>query len=125
MRRALVLGAALAACAPEDPSITLLLPTDGATVCGTPLTFEIAVTGRRLEAPPADPKDAGPRTGHVDVLLNGQDAAMVWEDAGEIKDVDDGRYLLEVELSNGDHSPVVPYTADSVTIDVAAAACGG
>ena len=106
-----------------DPSIAILAPKDGAVVCGSPLDVEVRVDGLELVAPVPDPADAEPGTGHVDVMLNGQDVAMVWETTIRVPDVEDGEYQLRVELSNADHTPVEPYAGALVYVDVSEAAC--
>jgi hypothetical protein len=104
------------------PGVTLLAPIDGATVCGAPLRVEVEVEGLDLVAPgPAE--DAAPGTGHVDLTLNGQDALMFWEPTAEIEAVESGEYQVKVELSNADHTPVEPYAADLVYVEVSEAAC--
>lgn len=123
----------LAACGGGSPTLLILEPADDATVCGTPLQALVAVTGFKLEEPPGNPKEAKPGTGHVDVTLNGQDAAMVW-DAVRVQEawhtevvvdeVEDGEYQLKAELSKGDHSAVQPYVGDFIYITVSAEACG-
>src|SRR5687767_14948323 len=83
------------------PSIRILEPADGATVCGTPLVVEVEVSGLVLVDPTDTDAEAG--TGHVDIALNGQDAAMVGEEHAELDDVEDGAWQLKAELSNADH----------------------
>ena len=107
-----------------DPAISLLQPVDGSIVCGTPLGVLTEVTGIELVEAFEDPADALPGTGHVDVSLNGQDAAMGGEEAVRIEGVADGEYQLKVELSNADHTPVEPYAGAFVYITVSADACG-
>lgn len=108
-----------------DPSITLLQPVDGAVVCGAPLNVVTEVSGIQLVEPYDDSEEPLPGTGHVDVSLNGQDAAMIGVEAVEIPEVEDGEYQLKVELSNADHTPVEPYAGDFVYITVSVNACGG
>ncbi len=108
-----------------DPYIELLSPVEGATVCGTPLLVEVFVANLTLVEPVEDVDFAESGTGHVDISLNGQDAAMVWEDHADISDVSDGEYQLKVELSNADHTAVEPYAGDLAYITVSAALCGG
>jgi hypothetical protein len=105
------------------PTIEILRPVDGATTCGTPLAIEVAVSGLELVAPLADPADADPGTGHVDVTLNGQDVAMFWEPSIEVSAVAPGEYQLKAELSNADHTPVDPYAGDFIYITVSEAPC--
>ena len=106
-----------------DPTIALLAPLDGETVCGDPLVVDVGVANIVLVAPLDDPEQAEPGTGHVDIMLNGQDADMVWETTAEIEDVEDGEYQLKVELSYADHTPVVPYAGDLIYVTVSDAVC--
>ena len=125
----LVLLAALSACDPGgsasqgDPEVHILSPEDGATVCGDPLRVEVEVEGLTLAEPVDDPEQAEPGTGHVDIMLNGQDADMIWDTTSSIEGVEDGEWQLKVELSNADHTPVEPYTYDLVYITVDAGVC--
>jgi hypothetical protein len=108
-----------------DPYIELVSPVEGDTVCGTPLAVEVYVANMELVAPVEDVSFAESGTGHVDITLNGQDAAMVWEEHADLEDVADGEYQLKVELSNADHTAVEPYAGDLAYITVSAAACEG
>ena len=117
----------MAGCVPStsdgDPSISIVEPLDGTTVCGTPLHVEVDVENLELVAPVDDPENALPGTGHVDIMLNGQDAAMVAVTSTDVADVDEGEWQLKVELSNADHTPVEPYAGDLVYIVVSAGEC--
>lgn len=106
-----------------DPYVAFLTPTEGAIVCGDPLQVEVEVANFVLVAPVDDPNDAEPGTGHVDITLNGQDAAMIWETTTEIAGVEDGEYQLKAELSHADHTPIEPYTRALIYITVDAGAC--
>lgn len=108
-----------------DPYIELVSPQEGDTVCGTPLAVEVYVANMELVEPVEDASFAESGTGHVDITLNGQDAAMVWEEHADLDDVADGEYQLKVELSNADHTAVEPYAGDLAYITVAATACEG
>ncbi|HND33539.1 MAG TPA: hypothetical protein PKY30_15615 [Myxococcota bacterium] len=107
-----------------NPYIELLNPVEGATVCGTPLLVEVFVANLKLVEPVEDVDYAESGTGHVDISLNGQDAAMVWQEHADISDVPDGEYQLKVELSNADHTAVEPYAGDLAYITVSSAVCG-
>ena len=107
-----------------NPYIELLSPAEGATVCGTPLLVEVFVANIKLVEPVEDVDYAESGTGHVDISLNGQDAAMVWQEHADISDVPDGEYQLKVELSNADHTAVEPYAGDLAYITVSSAVCG-
>jgi len=106
-----------------DPSILLLVPVDGATVCGEPLQVEVQVRHLDLVPPEEDTDLVQPGTGHVDIMLNGQDVSMIWEQTTAIHGVADGVYQLRVELSNADHSPVQPYAGDLAYITVQNSSC--
>lgn len=107
-----------------NPYIELLSPVEGATVCGSPLIVEVSVTNLKLVEPVEDVDYAESGTGHVDISLNGQDAAMVWDEHADISDVPDGEYQIKVELSNADHTAVEPYAGDLAYITVSSATCG-
>ncbi len=109
--------------ADEPATISLTAPADGATVCGTPLQITVEVGGLILLEPAEDDASAAPGTGHIDVTLNGQDAAMAWEERIGISEVADGLYQLKVELSNADHTAVEPYAGDFVYVTVDATRC--
>ncbi len=106
-----------------DPFIELVAPVEGETVCGSPLAVEVVVENLELVAPVEDVSLAEPGTGHVDISLNGQDAAMVWAETTDLTDVADGEYQLKVELSYADHTPLEPYAGDLAYITVSAAVC--
>lgn len=101
-----------------DPYVAILEPLDEATVCGDPLRVEVDVANFTLVEPVEDPAQAEAGTGHVDIMLNGQDADMIWDLDTEIAGVDDGVWQLKVELSNADHTPVEPYIGELVYITV-------
>jgi hypothetical protein len=110
---------ALLGCAASDEaaSVTILVPEDGATVCGTPLRVELDVRALAFD----DPDDLdGP---HVDVMLNGQDVQMVAAESFDVPGVADAVWQLKVELSGADHAPIVPYAGDFVYVTVAETAC--
>lgn len=104
------------------PVITLLAPSEGATVCGDPLLIEIAVENFTL-IPLAQGTDPGKEGGHVDLYLNGQAAAMMDTATASLDGIAEGLWQLKVELSHADHSPVTPYVNDLAYITVDPAAC--
>lgn len=110
----------LLACA-EEATVEILSPADGDRVCGTPLEVSLSVKGITLVDPYGG--DAGAGTGHVDVMLNGQDAVMTDQPDFEIPEVADGEYQLKVELSGSDHEPIEPYAGDFIYVEVAEDAC--
>ena len=105
------------ACTPDatTPSVSLLAPEDGAEICGSDVAVALAVEGLTLVDPDTD---GGAGTGHVDVMLNGQDALMAASQDFTLHGVEVGSWQLKVELSNADHTPVEPYAGDFVYIDV-------
>ncbi len=108
----------------EDPAtVTILSPADGAVVCGSPLVVETEVTGITLVHPYEPPDPLPPDSGHLDVTLNGQDAAMTDQETVTIDEVPDGLYELAVELSDANHEPLEPYAGDVVVIEVDAGVC--
>ena len=119
--RALLLASALSGCAPA--TITLLAPQEGDTLCGDELPVVVEVQGLTLSAPVASEDKAEPRTGHVDLTLNGQDFTMFWTDETVLRGVEPGVYLLAVELSDSLHDPIEPPARDEVLITVDDAAC--
>lgn len=106
-----------------DPSLVIVIPAEGATVCGDPLTVEVDVQDFEL-VPLTDGERVSPGTGHVDVFLNGQSATMVSEQTFELDGVQDGEWQLKCELVNADHTALEPYVADLVYVTVDATVCG-
>ena len=106
-----------------DPYVAILSPADEETVCGDPLQVVLDVANFELVAPVEDPTQAEPGTGHVDIMLNGQDADMIWDTSTDIEGVDAGVWQLKVELSNADHTPVEPYVGDLIYITVSDEVC--
>jgi hypothetical protein len=105
------------------PSIAIISPADEAVVCGSPLLVSAEVEGLVLVEPTEDPADNRPGEGHIDVTLNGQDAAMAWTEEIVISEVAAGEYQLKVELVNADHTAVVPYAGDLIYLTVTEDAC--
>ena len=119
-----VLALACTKAEPEgDPSLVIVSPEDGATVCGDPLTIKVDVQDFQL-VPLTGGDRVSPGTGHVDVFLNGQSATMVSEEMLSLDGVEDGEWQLKCELVNADHTALEPYVADLVYITVDATACG-
>ena len=98
-----------------DASLSFVSPVDGATVSGDPLVVEIDV--ENFELVPLD-EPAADGTGHVDVTLNGQDAAMSTEPVFSINAVADGLYQLQAQLVNTDHTAIEPYAGHTIYITV-------
>ena len=106
-----------------EPYVAILEPLDEETVCGDPLRVVVDVANFELVEPVEDPAQAESGTGHVDIMLNGQDADMIWDTTTDIAGVDEGVWQLKVELSNADHTPVEPYVGDLVYITVSQEEC--
>lgn len=105
-----------------DPSIELVSPADGDTVCGSPLVIEATVSDFELTNEEID--DPPPCIGHLHVYLNGQEAAQADKGRVEVNDVADGTWQLRLDLQNADHTALTPYVGtDPVYITVAAAGC--
>ncbi len=116
----------LIACRPVDPaspSLVIVSPADGSTVCGVPMHVELDVQDFTL-VPLSDGADVEPGTGHVDVYLNGQAATMSEALSFDIPDVTPGAWQLRAELVNADHTAIEPYVGDLIYVTVEAAACG-
>lgn len=100
-------------CGPGE--VLILSPQDGEALCGDPMFLELDVTGFKLVAPTSDETRREGR-GHLDVLLNGQEAAMIWAEQANIG-VEAGVWRLRVELSYDDHSPTGAYDELNFTVD--------
>ncbi|MBK9644565.1 MAG: hypothetical protein IPO67_05350 [Deltaproteobacteria bacterium] len=100
-------------CGPGE--VVILSPVDGEALCGDPMVLQLDVSGFRLVAPTGDETHREGR-GHLDVVLNGQDAAMIWEEQANIG-VEAGVWRLRVELSYDDHSPTGAFDELDITVD--------
>ena len=96
----------------------ILSPAEGETICGDPMLLELEVSGFQLVAPSSD-ETRREGQGHLDVLLNGQEAAMIWAEEARIG-VAPGAWRLRVELSYDDHSPTGAFDELDLTVDRAA-----
>ena len=104
------------------PTLELLSPTDGDTVCGTPLVVETQVTNFTLTN--EDIEDPPPGEGHLHVYLNGQEWAQAGRETVEINDVGDGEYQLKCDLAQANHEALDPYVGtDPIYITVDAKVC--
>jgi len=104
-----------------DPSLTLVSPSDGDTVCGSPLEVvadveNFTLTNDTIEDPP-------PNTGHMHVYLNGQEAAQSDQETVEINDVAEAEYQLSLDLALADHSALDPYVGVTIYITVDNSLC--
>jgi hypothetical protein len=106
----------------DAPTLELLSPADGETVCGTPLVVETRVTNFTLTN--EDIEDPPPGVGHLHVYLNGQEAAQAGQETVEINDIADGDYQLKADLAQANHDALDPYVGtDPIYIKVHAKAC--
>ncbi len=110
-----------AAATSGDPSLTLVSPSDGDTVCGNPLVVvtdvqNFTLTNETIEDPP-------PNTGHMHVYLNGQEVAQSDQETVEISDVAEADYQLAVDLALADHSALIPYVGVTIYITVDDSVC--
>lgn len=96
-----LLSLAALGCGPGE--IWILNPAESSLACGDPMRLELEVTNFKLVAPSGD-ETRREGQGHIDVLLNGQEAAMIWAEEARIG-VEPGVWRLRVELSYDDHSP--------------------
>lgn len=121
----------LAACGSEadtaacggEPCLTLLSPTDGSIVCGTPLAVvtdvaNFTLTNETIEDPPPD-------TGHMHVYLNGQEVAQTDTETVYVPEVADGEWQLSLDLASADHSALDPYVGLVIYITVDNTLCSG
>ena len=100
-------------CGPGE--VVILSPVDGEALCGDPMVLQLDVSGFRLVAPTGDETHREGQ-GHLDVVLNGQDVAMIWEEQANIG-VEAGVWRLRVELSYDDHSPTGAFDELDITVD--------
>jgi len=130
------LSMALAGCSDveeEAPTVGLLTPEEGATVCGTSLAVELEVTNFELEEPGehararvAPSHEEGESSGHIDLSLDGQVVAMEGTTETTLEGtIPDGEHTLTAVLVDEEHQPIEPATEDSVTFTVDSSLCGG
>ena len=103
------------------PSLTLVSPQEGDTVCGSPLVVvteleNFRLTNETIEDPPPD-------LGHMHVYLNGQEVAQSDQTTVEINDVADAEYQLMVDIALADHSALDPYVGVTIYITVDNSTC--
>jgi hypothetical protein len=103
------------------PSIKILSPADGSTVCGTPLVVDVDVQNFVLVDPSTE--DLTPGHGHIDMFLNGQGVDMQPAEHMLVPNVGDGAWQLKVELVNSNHTASVPYEGGFVYMNTASSAC--
>src|SRR5688500_13137469 len=104
MRITAVLVAFVGCTGPEPvvgPTVLILVPEDGATVCGPPLHVELE-TADFARAPMGGEATEG--EGHVDFTPNGQAAWMTIEPVFDTEIADDGTYVLAAALVYADHT---------------------
>lgn len=105
------------------PAVRLVTPVDDTTVCGVP--FHLVVEVDNYELIDFDQPEASiPGVGHVDIKLNGQNRWMTPDLDFDIPEVDDGVYLVEAVLVDGEHHAIDPYTAAEAQVTVDSTVCG-
>ncbi len=115
----------LLGCPPEtvdEPTLSIVAPADGSTVCGSPLAVELDIENFVL-VDLDEGLDPEPGSGHVDVYLNGQSATMASGASFEVEAVTPGEYQLRAELVAADHTALDPYVGAFVYIAVSDGAC--
>ncbi len=123
--------AALACSTPTDsaepsgaPTVTILEPAAGATVCSTSFHVRLQIENLTLVDPYTPPDPLPPNSGHVDVTLNGLDVEMTQGEELDIGAAESGfEYQLKAELSNADHTPIEPYAGDFIYFKAEESAC--
>jgi hypothetical protein len=104
------------------PTLTLLAPADGDTVCGDPLVVQVDVENFTLTN--EDKEDSPDDLGHLHVYLNGQEVAQAGRETVEIRDVADGDYQLKTDLALANHDALVPYVGtEPIYIVIDSTAC--
>lgn len=111
----------LTACTAEEetlpPTIAILEPAVGATVCGDPIRLKLQVENYELEEPGSttekstarhEPAHGDELSGHVDVYLDGVTVAMEGKTEIDISGVADGEHQLTAELVDEEHLPLNP-----------------
>lgn len=103
------------------PSLTLVSPTEGATVCGEPLAIDTELENFTLST--VDPEEAAPEEGHMHLWLNGQEVAQSYEEDFIVTGIVDAEYQLRVDLARADHTTLEPYVGVTVYITVDNTVC--
>lgn len=139
-RAAAVLGVfgltmVLGACSEEEgtlsPTIKILEPVSGSTVCGAPLRLRLEIENYDLEEPGANsekaarlaPEHGDELSGHVDVYLDGVTVAMEGKTEIDISGVTEGEHQLTTELVDGEHQSLNPAVNDVVYFTVDSSTC--
>jgi len=105
------------------PSLTLIAPTDGSTVCGAPLHVEADVENFVLTLAAEDL--APPGSGHMHVYLNGQEEVETDQESVDLPDIVPGEYQVRLDLAYADHSALIPYVGTTVYVTVDNDVCAG
>lgn len=102
-------------------SLTLLRPTDGETVCGSPLVVETEVENFTLTNETFE--DAPSNVGHLHVYLNGQEVAQSDQETVTVAALEETTYQLRVDLALSNHEALSPYVGTTIYITVDNSLC--
>ena len=102
-------------------ALTLLSPTDGATVCGDPLVVETDVQNFTLTNETIE--DAGDNFGLLHVYLNGQEVAQSEVETVTLYGLDEIAWQLRVDLARANHEALDPYVGTTIYITVDNSLC--
>lgn len=98
-----------AGAAPDDMTVTIESPDDGAEVPGS---FTVELSSSEELGPP----DSGKMHVHLTYDGNEDDYDVVESDSYEVSDLPAGEHTIEATLRNADHSPAGPEDDISVTV---------
>ncbi|MBI4217093.1 MAG: hypothetical protein HY687_06905 [Chloroflexi bacterium] len=100
-----------------SPTLSIVSPSEGATVTGPDVPVSIAVSYFTLDNN-AIGKAPEAGKGHWHLVIDGQLQGPVGTAAGVAKGLTPGRHVIKAELHNNDHSALNPVVEKSVTINV-------
>lgn len=105
------------------PTIAILEPDDGATVCATSFHVVLEIENLVLVDPYEPPDPLPENSGHVDVMLDGQDVEMTQGEELDLTAASGFTHQVKAELSNADHTPIEPYAGAFIFVQAEDAAC--
>ena len=112
---------------PDAPSISILVPSEGATVCGNPTIVELEIAGATLASPLAERNVAvdplAAESVSIEVKLDGADVALALDTHLELEGVGDGPHSLAVRLVDAYGQGVDPGAVDEVAFTTSQDAC--